>query len=148
MQAVVILAIIAMVILNIMTNKIKKPLKNIKISSPFGWRIHPISKENKFHNGVDLSALTGTEIYAPKDGTVLKMYSNAIGGVQLLISHSNGLQTGYAHLSKYANIKVGDKVKQGDVIAYVGNTGASTGAHLHFTTKINNKYVNPVDLWS
>lgn len=144
----VVLFLILAIIISYNMSKISKPLEKIRIVSGFGWRTHPITGKRSFHNGVDLAAPTGTEIYAPKSGTISKMYRNSKGGIQLIVNHSGNLVTGYAHLSKYADIKVGDKVKQGDVIAYVGNTGQSTGAHLHFTTKINNKYVNPIELWS
>lgn len=127
-------------------DKIEAPLKKYKVGSKFGWRIHPITKVKSFHNGVDLSAPQGTPIYAPKSGKIAKKYFNDIGGNQLIISHGN-LQTGYAHLSGYADdLKVGDMVKTGDIVGYVGNTGQSTGPHLHFTCRINNKLVDPLTL--
>ena len=118
------------------------PLK-AEITSPFGDRIHPITGEFKFHNGVDFGAPTGTPIKAPANGTVESIYSNSTGGKQLVIKHNFGFKTGYAHLNAY-NVEEGQKVKQGEIIAFVGNTGASTGAHLHFTVKKNGEYIDPI----
>lgn len=118
------------------------PLSEWVITSPFGNRIHPISHIEKFHNGIDLSAPVGTPIYAPEDSTVIKSYSNSVGGKQIILEHPEGYKTGYAHLSDTL-FNVGDKLKRGDIFAYTGNTGASTGAHLHFTVRKNDQFIDP-----
>lgn len=118
-------------------NKIEswlQPLSGVKISSKFGYRTHPITKEQQFHNGIDLPVPSGTKVKNPFDGVVTAVLSNDVGGNQLTIKHDSGYTTGYAHLTK-ALVKKGDKVKQGDVIALSGNTGKTTGPHLHFTLK-------------
>ena len=105
-----------------------------KISSPFGYRVNPVTKQQQFHNGIDLPVPVNTKIKSPMNGVVENVYSNPAGGNQLIIKHDNGYTTGYAHLTK-ALLKKGDKVKQGDIVALSGNTGKSTGPHLHFTLK-------------
>lgn len=105
-----------------------------KISSPFGYRTNPVTNEHQFHNGVDLPTPVNTKVKSPMSGIVEKVYNNPAGGNQLIIKHDNGYTTGYAHLTK-ATVKVGDRVKQGDTIALSGNTGRSTGPHVHFTLK-------------
>lgn len=110
------------------------PVKG-RITSKFGYRIHPITGvKGSYHNGTDIAAPTGTPIIAPMAGKVTSMYTHDKGGVTLIAHHINGWRTGYAHLDRYAEgLKRGDEFGQGDVIGYVGNTGASTGPHLHFT---------------
>lgn len=118
------------------------PIK-AKVSSGFGNRIHPITKKVEFHNGVDLSTKEGTTVLASWDGTVIKVYYAEKGGNQLVIRYDNGYTLGYAHLSK-SLVKVGEKVKRGDSIALTGNTGKSTGPHLHLTVRDpENNYVDP-----
>jgi murein DD-endopeptidase MepM/ murein hydrolase activator NlpD len=119
-------------------------IPNFRISSGFGNRIHPITKQKTFHNGIDIPAKEGTPIYAPMDGRVV-IFNAGDGGKQLLLKNEkNKVQIGYAHLSGW-KVKNGDLVKQGDLIAYSGNTGKSTGAHIHLTVKdLNtNEYINP-----
>ncbi len=126
---------------------LQKPVKG-KISSPFGSRTHPVTLEkSSFHNGVDFAVPTGTPVQAPLDGEVLKVYEIAQGGKQMILIHKTPhgkyWRTGYAHLSGW-NKKVGDKVNQFDVIAFSGNTGIGTGAHLHFTlTNPDGQKVDP-----
>jgi murein DD-endopeptidase MepM/ murein hydrolase activator NlpD len=103
-----------------------------RISSRFGERVHPVTGATSFHNGIDIAVPIGTPIKAPADGKVVSIYTHDRGGKSLILEHANGWKTGYAHLNGY-NVQVGDQVKQGDVIAYSGNTGIGTGAHLHFT---------------
>jgi murein DD-endopeptidase MepM/ murein hydrolase activator NlpD len=127
-----------------MIGKMKYPVQG-KITSPYGMRTHPISGVEKFHNGIDIAAPIGTDIFAPASGTVTKKYSDSLGGKSLVIKHDNGFSTGYAHLSGW-NVEIGDRVKTGQIIAQTGNTGASTGPHLHLTMRDQNgEYVNPVD---
>lgn len=120
-----------------------KPIEVTRISSPYGYRTHPITKERHFHNGIDLPAPIGTPIKATRDGEILSIYTNEIGGLQMIAKHDNNYRTGYAHLSKVI-LKKGEKFKQGDIIALVGNTGRSTGAHLHLTLRDSSgTLVNP-----
>lgn len=113
-----------------------------RISSKFGYRIHPVTNKQSFHAGLDLSAPMGTPIYAPADGTVEYADVKGAYGNFLLISHSYGFKTAYGHLSKYA-VKRGDFVSKGDVIAYVGSTGRSTGPHLHYEIRYLNQWLDP-----
>lgn len=119
------------------------PLKG-KVKSKFGPRIHPVTKEaGKMHNGVDIPAPVGVNIVAPADGKVLKTFEHEFGGLTIYIMHDNGFETRYCHLDKIL-VRDGQRVKKGDVIALNGNTGRSTGPHLHFgmiDTKRN--YVDP-----
>lgn len=119
------------------------PVQNIAISSKFGNRIHPVTGEYKFHNGIDLPVPENTPVFAPLNGTVDKVLTNDVGGVQLIIQHDNGYRTGYAHLNERV-VKVGDRVLEGQVIALSGATGAVTGAHLHFNMKDpNGEFLDP-----
>ncbi|MCS6824947.1 MAG: M23 family metallopeptidase [Cytophagaceae bacterium] len=112
------------------------------ITSKYGYRKHPITGIPQFHNGIDIAAPVGTKIYSPLNGTIKEIKYNYIGGLQLIISHSDNVETGYAHLSKVL-VKIGEKVRKGDVIALTGNTGRSTGPHLHFTVKKGGVFVDP-----
>lgn len=111
------------------------PVEGYSINSPYGMRKHPVTGGMKFHTGVDIAAPGGAPVRAVKSGTVSKLSSNqapytGFGNV-VIIDHGDGYQTVYAHLSKFA-CKVGEQVKQGQIIGYVGSTGMSTGNHLHF----------------
>lgn len=119
------------------------PLK-ASITSPFGWRRHPIFGVRKFHSGVDLAGPNHSPIKAADSGNVL--YSGWYGGYGkvVIVSHGNGLATLYAHMSK-TNAKPGDNVKKGDVVGYEGSTGFSTGPHLHFEVRVNGKPNNPLN---
>ncbi len=118
-----------------------------RFGSPFGYRMHPILGYMKLHAGVDLSAPTGTKIYAAGDGYVTKADAASRGyGNHVRINHGYGYATVYGHLSKIL-IKPGQKVKRGDVIGLVGSTGLSTSPHLHYEVRINNKPVNPVNFY-
>lgn len=97
------------------------------------------------HKGTDFRASVGTPIYAPADGIVESVFKNDRGGNQLVLKHESGYTTGYAHLHEY-DVKKGDRVKSGDIIAYTGNTGTSTGPHLHFTVKRYGDSLNPMDV--
>lgn len=112
-------------------------------SSGWEWRINPISKAREFHNGLDIPAPAGTKIFAAADGTVVKSAWYGGYGNCIIVNHGGGVMTLYGHCSKLAASE-GQSVKQGDVIAYVGTTGYSTGNHLHFTVYENgNVAVNP-----
>jgi murein DD-endopeptidase MepM/ murein hydrolase activator NlpD len=116
--------------------KAKKWLQPVtaRISSPFGHRTHPVTGEQRLHNGIDLAVPVGTQVRCPMDGSVSNVFYSKEGGNQITIKHSNGFQTGYAHLSKVL-VKKGEKVKRGSVIALSGNTGRSTGPHVHLTLR-------------
>lgn len=114
-----------------------------RTASGWGYRIHPIFKTKKFHFGMDFTAPIGTEIYATGDGVVSKVTKEQRGyGKRVEIDHGFGYTTLYAHMSEF-NVRKGQKVKRGDVIGYVGNSGTSTGPHLHYEVHVRNKRVNP-----
>ena len=118
-----------------------------RFASGFGFRIHPIYKTRKMLSGVDLTAPTGTKVYATGDGFIMKAgYSRGGYGKRIIIDHSFGYKTIYAHLSK-VGVKNGQLIKRGDVIGYVGNTGRSTAPHLHYEVRYKNKPVNPVNFY-
>ena len=115
-----------------------------RISSPFGWRLHPTLGVQKFHNGVDLAAPAGSNILAAYSGTVVGAGYNSSMGNYVMIDHGSELYTIYMHASALY-VKSGQKVSKGDVIAAVGTTGRSTGNHLHFGVRVNGSYVNPMN---
>ena len=118
-----------------------------RMASGYGYRIHPIYKTRKMHYGMDFSAKIGTEIYATGDGVVSKVKRSKRGyGNYVKINHGFGYETLYAHMSKYI-VKKGQKVKRGEVIGYVGNTGISTAPHLHYEVRKDNKKINPVNFY-
>ena len=119
----------------------KTPINGARLSSPFGKRKHPILGFTKHHNGTDFAAPTGTPIMASGNGTVITAGWCGKGGNCVRIRHNSSYTTGYGHLSKFAT-KKGRRVRQGQVIGYVGNTGMSTGPHLHYTVKYNGKFIN------
>lgn len=115
-----------------------------RITSSFGYRIHPTLGYNKLHNGVDIGAPTGTQILAANAGTVIAAAYNASMGNYVMIDHGSGIVTIYMHCSALATSS-GAKVSAGQTIAYVGTTGRSTGPHLHFGMTLNGSYVNPMN---
>lgn len=124
----------------------RKPLaaRNARISSPFGKRFHPILKKYKIHWGVDYAAPKGTPIYAGGDGVVQVAKYNGSYGNYIKIRHNSEFSTAYGHMSRFApGIRPGVRVTQGQVIAYVGSTGRSTGPHLHYEVIQNGRRVNP-----
>ena len=122
--------------------------KNLsRMASGFGNRIHPIYKTRKFHAGMDFSAKTGTPIYATGDGEISKIKRSRKGyGNHVVINHGFGYKTLYAHMSKYI-VKKRQKVKRGDIIGYVGNTGTSVAPHLHYEVHKDGKKINPVNFY-
>ncbi len=120
------------------------PVKNLTILSGFGSRYHPIYKILKRHTGVDLAGKKGTPVYATADGVVSDEMDGYSGyGILVLINHGNGYKTLYAHLSK-KNVRHGQKVKRGEVIGYIGNTGLSVSPHLHYEVIKDGEKVNPI----
>lgn len=127
----------------------RKPMsfKQARISSPFGRRFHPILKKYKVHWGVDYAAPKGTKIYAGGDGVVQMAKYNGSYGNYVKIRHNSEYSTAYGHMWKFAKgIRPGVRVKQGQVIGYVGSTGRSTGPHLHYEVLQNGKRVNPLKI--
>ena len=121
----------------------KTPINGARLSSPFGMRKHPIDGFNKMHRGTDFAAPLGTPIMASGDGVVKKAGWCGGGGNCIKIRHNSTYETVYAHMSKFARgMKAGVRVKQGQIIGYVGSTGKSTGPHLHYEVIINGKKVN------
>ena len=121
----------------------KTPINGARLSSPFGIRKHPILGYNKKHLGTDFAAPKGTPIMASGTGKIVSAKWCGGGGNCIKIKHNSTYSTIYAHLSKFANtIKAGAKVKQGQIIGYVGSTGLSTGPHLHYEVIVNGKKVN------
>ena len=112
------------------------------VSSPYGYRIHPISGEEDLHRGVDIAVAEGTPIQAVQDGRVVSAGNDGDYGLCVVIEDEKGYQSRYAHCSSIS-VTAGQEVKRGDVIAAVGNTGNSTGAHLHLEVKLNGEYLNP-----
>jgi murein DD-endopeptidase MepM/ murein hydrolase activator NlpD len=115
-----------------------------RLTSPYGWRNDPISGVRRFHAALDLAAGMGTPVKAAMDGQVSAAGVNATYGNFIIISHGSGYQTMYAHLNAFS-VKRGDRVSQGTQIGEVGNTGYSTGPHLHFALYKNGRAVNPLD---
>ncbi|MEM6712840.1 MAG: M23 family metallopeptidase [Pseudomonadota bacterium] len=126
---------------------IRNPLPNGRFRSGFGMRRHPILGIRRMHNGVDWSAPRGTPIIASGNGTVVDAGWSSGYGRLIRIRHANGYQTGYAHLTRFANgIVEGAEVRQGQVIGFVGSTGLSTGPHLHYEVQVNGRFVDPMGI--
>lgn len=122
------------------------PLEETVIKSRYGYRIHPITKKKKFHRGLDLRARTKTPVYSTADGVVRYVQSRNRGdfGRVVIISHNFGFETTYAHLRK-TKVKIGDVVKKNQLIGLSGNSGRSTGPHLHYEVRYASKVLNPRD---
>lgn len=114
-----------------------------RVTSPFGWRIHPVYGDNRFHNGVDMAAPGGSPILAAYSGTVAAAGYSSTMGNYIYINHGSGLVTIYMHASALY-VTAGQSVAKGDKIAAVGTTGTSTGNHLHFGVRLNGSYVDPM----
>ena len=119
-----------------------------RFGSSFGMRLHPILKQYRSHNGIDLTAPRGTKIYATADGTVIQAnYTTGGYGKKILIDHGHGYKTLYGHCNKLL-VKRGQTVKRGEVIGLVGSTGLSTTSHLHYEVWVNNHPVNPINYYA
>ena len=127
--------------------KFKWPLKGYyRISSGFVHRINPVTNQPENHSGLDIPAPAGTPVNAAGNGVVAWAYRSGTAGNWVGIDHGNGIMTVYMHMSGF-NCEVGDVVKTGDTIGFVGSTGQSTGNHLHFSVRIDGAYVNPVNFF-
>ena len=121
----------------------RTPLNNMHITSPYGYRIHPILGRRIKHKGMDLRGSRGTYVYAVSSGKITKAANSGNGyGKEVQVRHDNGMVTQYAHLSRI-NVRRGRRVKKGQIIGKVGSTGRSTGPHLHFGVQVSGRWVNP-----
>ena len=124
---------------------VRKPVSDGKVTSGFGGRNHPLLGFTKMHTGVDWASATGTPIFAAGNGVIEKIGPEGGYGKYIRIRHANGWETAYGHMSAFARgMEAGKKVRQGQVIGYVGSTGLSTGAHLHFEILVNGRFVDPM----
>ena len=119
--------------------------KGVYISSKYGYRVHPITKKWTMHRGIDIVAPIGTHIYAISSGEVIMARKNGSAGNEIRIKHGNGIESRYLHMYQ-RTVNVGDKVKTGQLIGTVGDTGRVTGPHLHLELKVRGKTVNPVKI--
>lgn len=118
---------------------------NMTVTSPFGPRVHPVTHQISYHEGIDISAQMGTSIIAPKDGIVDSVsYSDPVYGYYIYLRHNDGVLTFYGHVQTI-NVFPGAEVHAGDVIATVGTRGMSTGPHLHFGVKVDGQWVSPLN---
>ena len=127
-----------------------QPIKNkdlTRVASGFGYRIDPFTKKRRFHYGMDFTAKRGTPVYATGNGIVKRADNRSSGyGRHIRIDHGFGYVSLYAHLTKY-NVRRGQRVKRGDIIGYVGNTGRSAGPHLHYEILKDKKKINPLNFY-
>ncbi|MDB3862775.1 M23 family metallopeptidase [Flavobacteriaceae bacterium] len=127
-----------------------QPIKNqdlTRMASGYGYRIDPFTKKRRFHYGMDFSARKGTPVYATGNGVIKRADNRSSGfGKHIRIDHGFGYVSIYAHLSKY-NVRRGQKVKRGDIIGFVGNTGRSMGPHLHYEILKDKKKINPLNFY-
>ena len=115
-----------------------------EVTNPYGWQVHPVTKQKSLHSGVDLAADYGTNVLAVADGTVLDCSYDAAFGYILTLEHENGVQTQYAHLSEFL-VNAGAEVRQGQIIAKTGDSGWTTGPHLHLGVLIDGEAVDPLE---
>jgi murein DD-endopeptidase MepM/ murein hydrolase activator NlpD len=127
----------------------RRPVRSddVRLTSGFGFRRHPLLGETRMHTGIDWAAPTGTPILAAGNGTIEEAGRKGYNGNYVRIRHANGYQTAYSHMSRFApGVSPGVRVRQGQVIGYVGSTGLSSGPHLHFEILVNNQFVNPLSI--
>ncbi|HBF38949.1 MAG TPA: peptidase M23, partial [Firmicutes bacterium] len=115
----------------------------IRITSPFGWRYHPILRTKKYHNGEDIAVSSGTPVHAADSGVVVVSGWEDGYGNYVAIDHGNGISTGYGHNSRLL-VHQGERVTKGQIIAYSGSTGLSTGPHVHFEVRKNGVPIDPL----
>jgi murein DD-endopeptidase MepM/ murein hydrolase activator NlpD len=124
---------------------VRKPVVDAVMRSGFGLRRHPILGYTKMHTGVDWATPTGTPIFAAGNGIVEKAGWESGYGKFVMLRHNNGYETAYGHMTAFArNLEEGTRVRQGQVIGFVGSTGLSTGAHVHYEIRINGRFVDPM----
>jgi murein DD-endopeptidase MepM/ murein hydrolase activator NlpD len=124
---------------------LRKPMTGGRFSSPFGYRFHPVLGYGRMHTGVDWADKIGTPVFSAGNGTVLKASWDSGYGNRVEIQHTNGYVTTYNHMSAFAKgITPGSKVRQGQVIGFLGSTGLSTGPHLHYEVIVNGHFVDPL----
>jgi murein DD-endopeptidase MepM/ murein hydrolase activator NlpD len=127
----------------------RRPVRaeDARLASGFGYRFHPLLNVRKMHTGVDWSAPPGTPVLAAGSGVIEEAGGKGLYGNYIRIRHGNGYQTAYGHMMRFAQgIREGVKVRQGQVIGYVGSTGISSGPHLHFEVLVNNRFVDPLSI--
>ena len=128
------------------------PLKQARVSSPYGMRMHPILKKPQFHQGTDYAAPEGTPIYATQDGYINRAQHKSAGDVKgnnVSVKHAGGQESRYAHMSRFSPKALkGGMVKKGDLLGYVGTTGRSTGPHLHYGLYDKGQHRDPLEpMW-
>jgi murein DD-endopeptidase MepM/ murein hydrolase activator NlpD len=124
---------------------VRKPVATGMVTSGFGWRTHPMLHVSELHTGVDWAAPMGTPIFAAGNGTIEEIGVKGGYGKYVRMRHSNGYETAYGHMTAFARgLDVGSKVRQGQIIGFVGSTGLSTGSHVHFEIVINDRFVDPM----
>lgn len=122
----------------------KKKVCEGRISSPFGERVHPVTGVKSFHNGVDISAPIGTPVYTPVNAYVAQVYDHTTGGKTIILKDvQNGDRYGFCHLAEQL-VKTGETIPKGSIIAKSGNTGRSTGPHLHFSYSTGGKWIGGI----
>jgi murein DD-endopeptidase MepM/ murein hydrolase activator NlpD len=123
---------------------LEDPVPNAAITSPWGWRIHPVLGVPKFHRGVDFGAALGTPVRAAAAGTIASIGWRGNCGRQIRLRHSSRLETTYAHLSRFArHLHPGSRVRRGQTIGYVGASGMATGPHLYFEVLVDGEQIDP-----
>ncbi len=132
---------------NVRKELLRTPLDVVRITSTFGMRKHPILGYSKMHKGVDFAASTGTPIFAAGAGVIVILGEQRGYGNYIRIKHNSQYATAYAHMSRFAKgLQQGSKVRQGDVIGYVGSTGMATGPHLHYEVLVDGTQINPMSV--
>jgi murein DD-endopeptidase MepM/ murein hydrolase activator NlpD len=123
---------------------LRRPIANAAITSPWGWRMHPVLGVPKFHRGVDFGATAGTPVHAAADGTIEEFGWRGNYGRYVRLHHSDRLETAYAHLSRFAQrLRSGSRVREGEVVGFVGASGLATGPHLYFEVWLDHRPVDP-----
>lgn len=128
---------------NITPGKWVKPLKSMQLTSTFGVRVHPVLRTKKMHNGADYSARVGTPLFTINDGVISRIINDGTCGKGVVINLPNNYQSTYCHLSE-VKVTNGQKVTSGQLVGLSGNTGRSTGPHLHWGMKLNGNWIDPV----
>jgi murein DD-endopeptidase MepM/ murein hydrolase activator NlpD len=124
---------------------VRKPVADGSMTSPFGWRVHPLTHTSELHSGVDWAAPFGTPIFAAGNGTIEEIGPRGGYGRYVRIRHADGYETAYGHMTAFARgLEIGSRVRQGQVIGFVGSTGVSTGSHVHFEILVNQRFVDPM----